>query len=243
MRTTLVSVTAAVCVTLAACGSTGSVAPPVAEPTGLPAPVTPSDAPASDPPAAVPTIDLRERVPETVLGDGWEVSSCDPGDAPLLCVFHDGERVGTIEWLQRPLAAEPGLVADLQTMSPGRALAANLDRVGLYEQTERDRRDNCDGRVVEWERPTDATVGGTPGMVYGYTVRDQDGSPQDVIVSYHAVNGSGSLFVVLIEGLGPRTCIPTEGIALSPDQLATFRPTLDELIANLRLPAPESHAT
>lgn len=148
-----------------------------------------------------------------------------------------------IEWLQRPLDADPALVEDLRTMPVGDALATNLERAGFYASTERDRHDNCDGRRVEWERPTDATVGGVPGMVYGYTVRDHDGSPQDVVVSYQTVIEDRSLFIIVVEGLGPRTCIPTEGTALTPDQLEAFRPTLDQLVANLRPPAPEVAGT
>lgn len=226
---------------ITACSSgTGPAAPPAADPG------TPTASPSAQQPSprdVIATIDLRERIPPTALVDGWEVSSCDSGEAPLICIFHDGQRIGTIEWMQRPLGSETGLAADLARMPAGEALAANLDRAGFYESTERDRRDNCDGRDVEWERPSDATVGGTPGMSYGYTVRDHDGSPQDVVVSYQAVNADRSLFIVVVEGLGPRTCIPSEGIALTPDQLAAFRPVLDELVANVRLPAPESPGT
>ncbi len=236
MRAIVVALTVVVSISLAACGGAVSGAPPTAEPPGTTAP---TPVPASPPPIEVASIDLRGRVPPTTLDGGWEVSSCDPGDAPLICILRDGQHVGTIEWLQRPLDADPELVADLQTLPVGDALAANLERSGFYASTERDRRDNCDGRGVAWQRPTDATVGGTAGMAYGYTVRDHDGSRQDVIVSYQAVNGR-SLFIVVVEGLGVRTCIPTEGIALTPDQLDAFRPTLDGLVANLRLPAPEA---
>lgn len=239
MRAIVVALTAVVSLVGAACGGAASVAPPAAEPTSTVTP-TPSEVPASEPPVEVASLDLRGRVPPTTLDGGWSVSSCDPGDAPLICVFRDGEHVGMIEWLQRPLEAERELVADLQAMPVREALAANLERAGFYASTERDRRDNCDGRGVEWQRPTDATVGGAAGMVYGYTVRDHDGSRQDVIVSYQGVNDGRSLFIVVVEGLGARTCIPTEGTALTPDQLDAFRPMLDELVANLRLPAPES---
>lgn len=183
-------------------------------------------------------IDLRQRVPQTPVGDGWEVSSCDDGDAPLICVFLDGRRVGTIEWNQRPVDLEPGLAGDLDRMPVAEALAANLERAGFYEATERDRRDNCEGRTVQWALPAAATVGGSPGMVFGYTVPDHDGSPQDVIVSYQTINADRSLFIVVVEGLGPRTCIPTEGEAFTPERLARFRPVLDAVVANLRLPDP-----
>lgn len=222
---------------LTACSAaTAPPAPPTVQPT---APTAQPSAGEPTPEDGLPTLDLGGRVPPTGLGDGWEVSSCDPGDAPLVCIFRGGQHVGMIEWLQRPLDADPALVADLRTMPVGDALATNLERSGFYASTERDRHDNCDGRGVEWELPTDATVGGAPGMVYGYTVRDHDGSPQDVVVSYQTVIGDRALFIIVVEGLGPRTCIPTEGTALTPDQLEAFRPTLAQLVANLRPPAPE----
>ena len=218
-----------------ACSSAPS-APPAGQPSPTP---TASIAQPSPEPAGVPSVDLAGRVPTTDLREGWSVESCDPGDAPLLCLFRGGDRVGTIEWSQRPLDLEPGLAEDLDRMPPADALAANLERAGFFESTEADRRDNCEGRSVEWQRPAAATVANAEGMSFAFTVPDETGTPQDVVVSYQVVNAERALFILVVEGLGPRTCIPSEGEVLAPQELAAFRPVLDAFVANLRLPAPE----
>ena len=221
--------------------ATGCSNAPSAPPAGQPSPSpTPSIAQPSPDQPETPSVDLAGRVPATDLREGWSVESCDPGDAPLLCLFRDGERVGTIEWSQRPLDLEPGLAEDLDRMPPADALAANLERAGFFEATETDRRDNCEGRTVEWQRPVAATVADAEGMAFAYTVPDEAGTPQDVVVSYQVVNADRALFILVVEGLGPRTCIPSEGEVLTPDELAAFHPVLDDLVANLRLPAPEA---
>lgn len=229
-------VSAALSLMVAAACSGGPGAPPAGQPSASP---TPSVALPSPDRIEAPSVDLADRVPATDLRGGWSVESCDPGDAPLLCLFRDGERVGTIEWSQRALDLEPGLAEDLDRMPPAEALAANLERAAFFEETEADRRDNCEGRSVEWQAPAAATVASTEGMSFAYTVPDETGTPQDVVVSYQVVNADRALFILVVEGLGPRTCIPSEGEVLTPDELAAFRPVLDALVANLRLPAPE----
>jgi hypothetical protein len=165
----------------------------------------------------IPDVSDPEGDPDPSLT--WTVEDCE-GDAPILCVM-DGDRVvGTVEYLQFPAEGETDL----------RARAADY-----YDTFEEDRGHAYgDDHTFTAFEPRDVTVGGQPGLRYGFTVTASDGLVAERHVIYATVRGD-SIHVVGASGYD----MGTEFFDFVPTELQLFEPRLDALVAERPLPADE----
>lgn len=203
----LAAVAAVLAVTLAACTQT-------AEPPGTaqtPVPTEPSTAvPDPDPDVDAPILYWNDSSRTTELGNGFTASAC-PGDAPLLCVFKDGEQVGYLEALAFPIESFPDLDPDGDTDT---TLARFAD--GFFDDMAADRATGC-GTDYVFERidPEPIVLGNTPGIVFGFAGSMPNGDPSEYNLQYATIVGDTILTTV--------AAAYDEGGCPGRDELSGFR--------------------
>lgn len=199
--------------------------------------VSPSDSPSSSqPPSEEPSdapsfvVDWSPDAAPVDLGDGWTVRDCE-GDAPLLCVDRDGELVGTLA-LSSFEPTEDLAAADTpeELTDALRAFAESLED-GVVQ----DRAAGCGADyVVEHEPVAVVTMSGQPGVRYGFR-GIEDGAVTEFVLSYATVV-DGQLWIVVAEAATDDGCMASEFDLFTPDDLATFLPRLDAVVAGTVLP-------
>ena len=194
-------------VTLAACT-------PAAEPPGTthaPEPTAPSTTvPDPDPDVDTPILYWNDSSRTTNLGRGFTASAC-PGDAPLLCVFKDGEQVGYLEALAFPIASFPSLDPDADT-DTNLALFAD----GFFDDMAADRATGCgDEYMFERIDPERIVLGKTPGIVFGFAGTMPNGDPSEYNLQYATIVGDTILTIV--------AAAYDEGGCPGRDELSAFR--------------------
>ena len=192
---------------------------------------TPSQSP-SEQPSDAPTyvVDWGPDAAPVDLGDGWTVRDCE-GDAPLLCVDRDGELVGTLA-LSSFEPTEDLAAADTpeELTDALRAFAESLED-GVVQ----DRAAGCGADyVVEHEPVAVVTMSGQPGVRYGFR-GIQDEAVTEFVLSYATV-ADGRLWIVVAEAATDDGCMASEFDLFTPDDLATFLPRLDAVVAGTVLP-------
>ncbi len=226
---------ALVLVTALAVGCTGPQAAPAPTPTPTPTSTETPTAEPTDAPVVQPIVaSYAPGAPATALPDGWTIADCE-GDAPLLCVGREGFDgvVGVLMFesfpLDRGLAAADGREAVLEALRAN----AQLRMESLVE----DRAIGCgptyDGSV---EPMADLLVDGRPGVRSGFRAV-QDGEVVEHVVTYATVS-AGQMWLLVAESARDGSCLDDAEMDLfAPDQLASFVPVLDRVVAGTPLPA------
>lgn len=186
-------------------------------------PTTPE--PVSPPgPEPVPEVfvDWSNRPSDPIaLEEGFSIQGC-PGDAPFLCVLHQAEVVGQIEYLD---FEAPG----------GDPAEALRDRVADdYLWFTQDRQDGCpEGYRTETVEPRPAAVAGTDGMRSEYAVRDAQGEVAERYVKYWAIS-DGRLHLLTAQAQTEASCAPGEGVAFGDQGLTAFEDSFAAIAAGSR---------
>jgi hypothetical protein len=199
----------------------------------------------------VPPVDLTNPFPK-ILGptpapDGWRVEPCT-GDGPFLCVLEGAQNVGFVHLSSYPLET----MTDFQVMlsaagvdaasfnykDPGdaaRARQALTAFVENYHSTIMQDRQATFGDTKTYKRleTEEINVGELPGLRYGFTLLNQDGSIHERWLSFSTFDGEG-LFTIVA------SYYPDPELSFRSDEdLLHFEPFLVDIIKGLRLPHPE----
>jgi hypothetical protein len=162
---------------------------------------------------------VNDDRPATFPG-GWTVRSME-GDAPILAVERAGQVVGAVEASAYPLSSIDA--------------GGDLDAIArdLYETSRADRRQGC-GYEITAAPVEDATVGGQPGVTYGFS-GPADSSPTERIISYATVAGD-HVIIIVASAHNTDGCIGTEDVVFDTATLAEFEPLLKRIVADTPLP-------
>ncbi|NJL49181.1 MAG: hypothetical protein HC929_19095 [Leptolyngbyaceae cyanobacterium SM2_5_2] len=162
---------------------------------------------------------------------GWQVTPCE--NSALLCVEAGEKFVGTVEFISYPLA-------DIQRQteeSRSDASEANSDLETLrqwvanhYKTIQTDRA-QADPTLVFLPRASEeVSVGGLPGLRYGFTIRHSSDILAERTVGY--ITTDGTTLYLFVTGL---TNGDPAGTFLSDAALQQFEPHLAEIMAELSL--------
>ncbi|HEX2179150.1 MAG TPA: hypothetical protein VHL54_06485 [Actinomycetota bacterium] len=187
--------------------------------------------PTTDPTEAAPgpstpevAIDWSNRPSDPILlSDDFSVQGCE-GEGPFLCVSHEGQPVGAVEYFS--FQAPGGDPADAL-----RTLVADD-----YETFTADRSAGCpEGYEVRTEEPGEAVVGGEDGLRSEYSVVDGDGSTVERYVKFWAVS-EGRVHLLSAEAQAEGSCAPGEGVQFTNELLTGFEPSFSEIARGSRFP-------
>jgi hypothetical protein len=190
---------------------------------------------------------------ETILGEaaappGWSVRPCQ-GDGPLLCVNSGEDAAGinelsvwhleTLPDFQRMLqeANVPAGPLDLENpehrsavLEALRAFVENYHRI-FEEDREITYRDRLKVTYARLDTVV-ANVGALPGLKYGFAIIKDDGTVLERWILYSAFDGA------LLHTINAFYFPDTVFTFRSDEDLRTFEPYLDKIIAGLMLPLP-----
>ncbi len=156
----------------------------------------------------------------------------------LLCIEAGGKFVGTVEYLSYPLA-EAQLQAEDSTRAsqvenpdPETPTVETLKGwVSNHYKTIQTDRGQADPTLIFLPRASEeVSVGGLPGLRYGFTIRHSDDILAERTVGYVATDGT--TLYVFVTGL---TNGDPAGSFLSDAALQQFEPHLDKIMAELSL--------
>lgn len=183
------------------------------------------------PPAGDAVIDWDDPAMTFTLSDGWSVAHCE-GEAPFLCVSKDGEVVGVIE----RFIADP---YTYEVYDPAAADETNLRAIAAeFIQTfQTDRASGCGSEyVLEPIEPAVISLGGNPGLVYGFTGTLADGTPSEHNLQF-ATLSHGRLIFLVAAGYDEGGCLGKDDtISFDSATLDAFRPHLAALLEASPLP-------
>ncbi|PMB38939.1 hypothetical protein CEN40_24790 [Fischerella thermalis CCMEE 5205] len=177
----------------------------------------------------------------------WQVAPCD-GNAPLLCISANGERVGTVEMLIYPLEKQPNFQKMLTQVGidPSQKIdyqnpqyqtqllsALNAWVNEYYAGLEKDRQGSYGDRITFSSYPSQQVqVGKLPGLRYGFVGLKRQGGVQEQHLGY--VTFDGKALYVMATAFDPAS---QTGKFDKIENLAVFEPYLDAIAFNLRLPS------
>lgn len=172
-------------------------------------------------PIAIDWANLVELDPVTV--EDVVLKDCE-GDAPLLCVERDGNRLGSIELGLFPRDPE----TDPQTLE---ALAK--DHRSTFAS---DRREGCpSGYSVRSDATKRLPVAGLDGIRTGFTVLDADGKLVEHNITYFAIDGD-RLVTLGVEGLAAEgSCLELLG-GFDAETVGELLPIFDRVAMGSVLP-------
>jgi hypothetical protein len=174
-----------------------------------------------------PELDWSALPSEPVLHEGWTFGSCG-GTAPILCVGGPGGD-GTVELLRYEV---DDVDAVHDALDDGAADVDALDAfadayVGSFVAS---RPQECPGTSVVADEAVPRTVGGRPGLRYGFQVVDESGAVVERSVQWATIDGA-DLLVVAAGAIDPeRACFEPIG-EFSPGVLDAALPSLDDVVA------------
>lgn len=213
----------AILVLFSACGGNGSSG-------GTAAPTTSTSAP-----GAVAGLDFVGGS-EVELGDGWTVVPCE-GGPPLFCV-RDRAQDGTqavIELISVATDSYPAVKRSLDSGgTPADALTAQAAE--YHRVFEADRASGCGpGYRVEAIGPEDVTVGGQPGVLYGF---DGYEAARNVERNLHFATIRGAtLHIVTVTAVDDDTCMDDGALAeFTVAEITDLYPRLVQMVAASTLP-------
>lgn len=194
-------------------------------------------APPGEPSQPAIVIDWTDRTTPDDTGE-YTVSFCE-GDGPFLCFEHDGEFLGTIELVDYDVASLDVIRDALAGgASPVEALEAHA--ADFAANFAADRAEGCGpDYVVTADEVVPMTVGGQPGLRFGWTAQ-RDGAVVERVVTYGVIT-DGTLFSLVAIGLTDDGCLERMG-ELPIGELEGLLPTLDRVAAGSKLPAPTASA-
>ncbi|TVP60298.1 MAG: hypothetical protein EA343_17750 [Nodularia sp. (in: Bacteria)] len=194
---------------------------------------------------------IEENIWHKILGqtptpNGWEIAPCE-GNAPLLCVSSQGERLGTVEIGVYPVKNNPnfqknladaGIPLDTQVdyQSPEsqkklltalKAWVADLNATFV-----RDRQNTYKNKIVFSVYPTQqAPVGQLQGIRYGFVGIKPEGGVQEQHISHVAFDGK--TMYVITTAFDPGSI---KGKFDELENLAIFQPYFSAIASDLNLP-------
>jgi hypothetical protein len=184
-----------------------------------------------------PVVRIDWSAPEQALvPGGWSLTHC-PGDAPLICVAHNGQAVGQLEMLSFDIAALPDFAAILGSQGEAAALDDHARR--FVADFTKDRAQGCGGAYTVTAAPIGrlATSDG-PVLRYGFTGTLAGGQPSEAVLHYAGVR-SRRLVLLVGTASDPGGCLyDGEGTVFTSSRLEAFRPVLDQLVVAGGLPRP-----
>ena len=171
---------------------------------------------------------------EVVLADGWTISPCESGP-PLFCARLNGETEATISVRTAPAASYDTIRGALDAGRPPldalRAEAAEF--VSIFE-TDRPVGCGADYRV-EGFGPDATTVGGKPGIVYGFDGHQGDRHVERAL-QFMALDGP-DVHLISINAIDDGTCMDDRELAeFTTAELTELQPTLTKVFAASILP-------
>jgi hypothetical protein len=216
---------------LTACGS---ASPPGS--TSSSHPTTPTSSPSSSAPPSTSTtlvsapIDWADPSVIVTLGDGWTVQACE-GEAPLLCVSRNGSHIGLVEANEYPLDSFEGT----NPKDPGGSLI--LIAEDFIDSMAADRAAGCGvGYRLDPHMTSPVTVGGQPGIRFGYTGVMADGSPSERIAQFGTIVGD-EVLLLTAAAYDDGGCPGRDELAtFSSADLAAFEPFLEAVVLSSPLP-------
>lgn len=182
-------------------------------------------------PTAV-AIDWTARPALVTFPGGWELTPCE-GDAPLLCLARDGERVGYLELSTYPASVEEFPTAEL---TPDALVARAADAISSHRA---DRAQGCpDGYAFTAPEPAVVDFGGADGARFEFTVADADGEIVEHVVGFLTVRDHAMAILVAQATTSEACTYDPELTPFLPDALADFAPHLGAVAAGSVLPEP-----
>jgi hypothetical protein len=184
---------------------------------------------------------------KTASPKDWQVAPCD-GNAPLLCISANGERVGTVEMLIYPLEKQPNFQKMLTQagIDPSKKIdyqnpqyqtqllsALNAWVNEYYAGLEKDRQGSYGGNITFSTYPSQKVqIGKLPGLRYGFVGLKRQGGVQEQHLGYVTFDGKALYVMTAAFDPGSQT-----GKFNKLENLAVFEPYLDAIASNLRLPS------
>lgn len=164
---------------------------------------------------------------ETSAPEGWQVTPCE--NPTLLCVYENNEILGTVILFSQPVASSEfeAMLAESQG-EPIAALRSWIE--SQYNSIEGDRTSNDNTISFAAETPEEVTVGGLPGLRYGYTTTHANGVLIDQVYGYVATDGTA--LYAIVTGVISRS---PAGSFSSNELAQQFAPHLAEIVAGLKL--------
>ena len=176
----------------------------------------------------VSPVDWSDATTVVELVDGWTVARCE-GEAPILCVERDGEIAGLVEAISHPVD-EVG-----ESVDPSESLQVLAD--GFVESMTADRAVGCGPDYVVEPLPVeDVSVGGLPGVRFGYSGLLADGTLSELVVHHATIDGDRAVVLAApayaADGCPGRDELPS----FHPADLASLVPELGAIVAVSPLP-------
>ncbi len=197
---------------LLACG--GTQTPTTAAPTtSNPAPTTSAPSP----------VDWSEDF-SADLGNGYTLTRCEEGDAPIVCVNLDDGPVGIIEYLILDVATLTFLDGVEDPIESIRLLADDF-----LENFEMDRTSTCPHLAFVSLEQEPAVVGGVGGLSFGFSETDGDVEVERNVLI--AARSGEVVRLVNIAAVEAGACVSNEGQFLTPGQLIDIIDPLAAAIA------------
>ncbi len=183
---------------------------------------------------------------KTTAPTGWQVATCD-GNAPLLCVSANGQRLGTVEMNVYPLekqpnfqkmlaqaGIEPSNKIDYQNPKYQTQLSTALNAWvnDYYATLSKDRQATYGDRISFAAHPAQKIqLGKLQGLNYGFTGIIRQGGIQEQHLGYVAFDGKA--LYVITTAFDPAS---ETGKFEKLENLTIFKPYLDAIAQDLRLP-------
>ena len=171
---------------------------------------------------------------EVALEAGWVISPCESGP-PLFCARLNGETEATLSLRSAPAASydtiRGALDAGRLPLDALRAEAAEF--VSIFEK---DRPVGCGADyIVKGFGPDPATVGGKPGIVYGFDGH-QAGRHVERALQFMALDGP-EVHLISVNAIDDGTCMDDRELAeFTIAELTALQPTLAKVFAASTLP-------
>lgn len=167
---------------------------------------------------------------ETVdLGEGYTLGPCEGDAVHISCIAVDGTVVGSAEYFQLPVSSFDFLQGIENPIESIEAIAA--DYAATFEA---DRAVTCPELAFEVLGPDPVTIAGMPGLRYGF----QQTEPTEDVVEKNLLYGLRTaefVHVFSFSANGEGSCVGADG--MTPEQLETIIPVLDQAIAVVEVPS------
>ena len=228
-KLTFLMMIATLIATLGACGEDGDDAARGETPAATTSTTEPVDGASDD----VAGLDFANGS-EVALADGWTISPCESGP-PLFCARLNGETEATISLRTAPAASYDTIRGALDAgRAPLDALRAEAaEFVSIFEK---DRPVGCGADYrVEGFGPDAATVGGKPGIVYGFDGH-QGGRHVERALQFMAFDGP-DVHLISINAIDDGTCMDDRELSeFTIAEINELEPTLAKVFAASTLP-------
>jgi len=166
---------------------------------------------------------------------GWEVKPCE--NPTLLCIEAGDKFVGTVEYISYPLADIQPQPEEGRSKSRSQSSDASSDIETLkawvsehYKTIQADRAQADPTLVFLPKASEEVSVGGLPGLRYGFSIRHSSDILAERMVGY--ITTDGTTLYLFATGVTSRNPV---GAFLSDAALQEFEPHLAEIMAELSL--------